>query len=373
MASGQREQDFPKTRPTGFHCEWVSGRSVQSEAGEHQLRVGEAHRKLERLGNVSGRALAEEDEDEVTQDGETRDEIEEKYVAHAAARYGEREKLEEVLKPDQVPGALKDKSGFTPLHFASCYGHSECVSYLLEHQADVHTLSVHAWTPLHVAARAGRTDCLKLLLNAGASVDARDQYEWTPLHNAACKGDVGAIAVLLKAGADIDCKDKDGWTALHFAARFNNVEAVELLIKNGASVTVHDVDGWTAVHNCARNGQIRCVQALLESKADVFATNRFGETPLHVAARKGKSKVVAIMSKIATKQGCLDRLRKVQDAAGNTAEDVASTTLLREMLNAEAHHEISWYQNVVSDERAKSATHHTKSSFGKQIGKCAVM
>eukprot|EP00961_Rhodomonas_salina_P074291 998019-Rhodomonas_salina.2 len=166
-----------------------------------------------RLGNVSGRALAEEDEDEVTQvprsamcyamrgteigyvlcdaryrdrlcamrcaDGETRDEIEvpptaisycylllspiptvtcyllplsppaisyrsllplsptaiayarrgtdggmrvqEKYVAHAAARYGEREKLEEVLKPDQVQLTCNEKKRGETL---SCYAYA---------------------------------------------------------------------------------------------------------------------------------------------------------------------------------------------------------------------------------------------------------
>ncbi len=75
-----------------------------------------------------------------------------------AACAGQRGKLAELLPPHAVPSALQDHAGFTPLHFAACYGHVDCVQYLLDHRADIAAESLHGWTPLHVAARAGRAE-----------------------------------------------------------------------------------------------------------------------------------------------------------------------------------------------------------------------
>jgi ankyrin repeat protein len=58
----------------------------------------------------------------------------------------------------------------TPLHIATRKGHADIVLFLLEHNADVTTLT-EGCTPLHIACDYGYYDCVLLLLKAGSPVD----------------------------------------------------------------------------------------------------------------------------------------------------------------------------------------------------------
>lgn len=98
---------------------------------------------------------------------------------HASARYGNLAKLQDhVSLPSCV--SEKDSAGFTPLHFAACYGHTPAVEILLERNAQVDCANPHGWTPLHVAARNGHEPGVKTLLvsegrQRGADRDAETQ------------------------------------------------------------------------------------------------------------------------------------------------------------------------------------------------------
>ncbi|KAG5189171.1 ankyrin repeat-containing domain protein [Tribonema minus] len=66
---------------------------------------------------------------------------------------------------------LKDVDAFTPLHFASNFGHSDTCEFLMQHGANVDARSRFRSVPLHFAAEHGRTDIM-LLLRGGAGADA---------------------------------------------------------------------------------------------------------------------------------------------------------------------------------------------------------
>jgi hypothetical protein len=84
---------------------------------------------------------------------------------HAASMYGDEDMVLQLVSESAC--AARDSAGFTPLHFAACYGHGGVLRVLLEARGDANAESVHGWTPLHLAARNGHVDCLRALLHAG--------------------------------------------------------------------------------------------------------------------------------------------------------------------------------------------------------------
>jgi len=257
---------------------------------------------------------------------------------HAAARYNTLSKLRKHIEEQRFN--TRDASGFTPLHFAACYGHAEAVGLLLQAKALVNEASQQGWSPLHVASRNGHHRCIVELLEAGSNLGLEDKLGMTALHNASCcVTDEGhkCVQELLQRGANVNQLDADGWTPLHFAARFNNVSAVLKLLEHNADPNKTDRDRWTPLHNSARNGRNRCVQELLDHGADLFLTTRYGETALHIACRKGKSKVVEKIMNGVEKLGSgkLTKLLSLTDIEGRTPEDVASSEYIRSLLRRE--------------------------------------
>jgi len=65
-------------------------------------------------------------------------------------------------------GAVVNRPGFAPLHFAAAGGDNAIVQILLDHYAYIDAESPNKVTPLMIAAREGQQDTVKLLLEAGA-------------------------------------------------------------------------------------------------------------------------------------------------------------------------------------------------------------
>lgn len=106
-----------------------------------------------------------------------------------------------------------NKSGYTPLMFASAYNQPETIKFLIDKEANLTTKEyLTEGNALHVAAR----------FNPQPDV----------------------IDTLIKNGFDIESKDKNGNTALLVAAQYNqNLEVVERLVELGADITVRNNDG----------------------------------------------------------------------------------------------------------------------------------
>jgi hypothetical protein len=92
---------------------------------------------------------------------------------------------------------------FTPLQFAACLGHTECVRLLLGAGADPNAcLTPNEQPPLFLAALDGHAMAVALLLDAGADRDGPDN-EATPLTQAATEGHIDCVRLLLRAGARV--------------------------------------------------------------------------------------------------------------------------------------------------------------------------
>jgi ankyrin repeat protein len=87
---------------------------------------------------------------------------------HDAARLGNRQQVESILKVSPQARDAKSPLGITPLHYAAMNADSGPLEALLAAGAAVNARDGEGRTPLHMAAFSTRATNAKLLLEAGA-------------------------------------------------------------------------------------------------------------------------------------------------------------------------------------------------------------
>ena len=94
--------------------------------------------------------------------------------------------------------------GMTALHWAARRGNVEMANTLLRAKASVTAVTrIGDYTPLHVASEVGSAPVVAALIKAGADPKALTTTGVTPLHLAALSGNASAITALVAAGADV--------------------------------------------------------------------------------------------------------------------------------------------------------------------------
>lgn len=189
------------------------------------------------------------------------------------------------------------RSGSTPLHIASCSGHSNAVRSLLEYGANVDVWDDKGQTPLHIASDNGHLNAVRLLLEYGANVTSRDNKGSTPLHLVSIKGNFDIVGLLIQHGADVNALDNNRSTPLHLALTNGNEKVAGFLIDNDANVNARDNKKSTPLHLASLSGNMDLVDRLLKGKADVNARDNRRRTPLHLASDTGSTKLVELLIK----------------------------------------------------------------------------
>jgi len=104
--------------------------------------------------------------------------------------------------------------GSPPLIIATLNGHSECVHFLLEEQAEIEQRNKFGWTPLLAACSRGQLMLSGYLIARKADIQSQDKLGRTPLHNAVAVGCDDLAKGLIEERADVNAKTKDGKTVL---------------------------------------------------------------------------------------------------------------------------------------------------------------
>jgi len=162
--------------------------------------------------------------------------------------------------------------------------------------ADVNETNKQGWTPLHFATVRGKTECARVLVEAGAALDPRTGTNKTPLHFAADRGFLEITKLLVENGADISAQDDEGWSPLHYAAEKNRVDVAAYLIELGAEVDLRSLRGGTPLHEASASAGPAMIQLLLDNGADRTITATNGKTPLDYALELGNGPAAALLN-----------------------------------------------------------------------------
>ncbi len=196
---------------------------------------------------------------------------------------------------------VKNKFGFSPLHYAALGGHEEVVELLLQQGATINTFNAQGLTPLFMASRDGHEKIVELLSSQQeANLESGDEEAHTPLCVAVANGHLRIFARLLRRGANPHAKDKNGMIPLHIAAKRGNTDAVKSLLKTldgGKRGNIDELDnaGNTPLLYASATGKKELVEALVLAGADRNARNRKGETSLELAQRLGHDSILPIL------------------------------------------------------------------------------
>jgi ankyrin repeat protein len=169
----------------------------------------------------------------------------------------------------------------TPLHVASCWGHTEIARVLLQHGADTEARDIGDHSPLGHVAREGHVELAQVLLEHGADANSQDILMCTPLHQASEAGQLAVAQVLLSYGADVTARCWNDQTPLHEA---NDEEIGRLLLEHGADANALDIKNRTPLHRVSELGHVGAVRVLLEHGVDANARDANNATPLHLAS-----------------------------------------------------------------------------------------
>ena len=218
---------------------------------------------------------------------------------HVAANFG----LLEIMQRRISYGAnvdILDEDGWTPLHLA-CSGLDENVGveFLVQHNADVNSLTKHRQTPLLILSQhTGSTKLFQYLLDHGAKPEIPGDDGWTCLHHAAGNRNLELCRILLGfSTVDIDAQDNDGDTPLHWMFIFPNAspELVEMFLDRGVKVNEQNKNSEGPLYKACTVGNVPATRLLLDHHADIDDDNVFGRTALHAALETNNLELVKLL------------------------------------------------------------------------------
>uniref|UniRef100_A0A452H5M7 Uncharacterized protein n=1 Tax=Gopherus agassizii TaxID=38772 RepID=A0A452H5M7_9SAUR len=227
-------------------------------------------------------------------------------AVHYAAAYGNRQNLELVSRL----GVGGSRSCLVPFGLQAYNGHCEALKTLAETLVNLDVRDHKGRTALYLATERGSTECVEVLTSHGASALVKEKKKkWTPLHAAAAYGNTDSLHLLIDNGerADItDVMDIHGQTPLMLAIMNGHVDCVHLLLEKGSTADAADRRGRTALHRGAVTGCEDCLGALLDHDAFVLCRDFKGRTPIHFASACGHSEILRTLLQAALSTDPLD-------------------------------------------------------------------
>jgi ankyrin repeat protein len=160
----------------------------------------------------------------------------------------------------------KNESGDSILHTMAIYGYNELINEMLNHSAELASVSNNSMRyPIHAAILNGQHECTKILSTIPGVEKLIDSKGRNALHYAAKYGDASMVSICLKSTISKNSVDSRQQTPLMLAAIAKNSSAVKELIDSGVQVNMTDDVNRSALHYAVEFGDIASLKLLLAS------------------------------------------------------------------------------------------------------------
>jgi ankyrin repeat protein len=202
---------------------------------------------------------------------------------HAACKIGDLSAVQDLLKHGADVSEKDISRGWTPLHYASTYGHLRVAELLVENSAEVNATDKNGMLPLAQAFRKGRISIRDINIHRGANVGMNTKWERPPGSRDAYL----CIALLLinrgsdldwikDIGSDVSDTSYCGMTPLQLACNSGYVSIAKLIIARGGDVNLAGRNGNTPLQQALGRNHTDCIQVVRTitiSKLDYWHVN----------------------------------------------------------------------------------------------------
>ena len=249
-----------------------------------------------------------------------------------AAFFGYANMLDNLLREMNSEKLSLDRA----LYWAARQGNSQCVQVLLKlAQLNINSKDIEMQTPLAAAAQNGHITCVRSLLSReDVDVNATSEKGRTPLSIAAGHGHLEIVNLLLpQMGIALNHEDYRGQTALFWAVSANSLPVVERFLsvegteQNHLDKSQRNVMSWAA-----EDGIMEMVRLLLRfPKVEPDQRDIRGRTPFNHAAQKGH---LDVMRHLLNNKHCHRRIDPLsRDHSGRNAHSWAASHGGSDVLN----------------------------------------
>lgn len=145
---------------------------------------------------------------------------------YLALQTGSLRAAEALIQASDIKLDRPNENGETPLMMAALKGREDWAKRLLDSGA---MLNREGWAPLHYAAAGPSPALVRLLVERGAQIDAPSPNGTTPLMMAAGYGDEASARWLLERKASASLRNQKDMNAADFARRAGRVKLAEAL------------------------------------------------------------------------------------------------------------------------------------------------
>lgn len=196
--------------------------------------------------------------------------------------------LNELLERGADP-TIKDKRGWTSVHFAAQIGSIRHLSLFIDNEKTKQLFSSQndlGQTPFLTAVFWSRKEVVSFMLENNVDFqDITDNKHDTALHIAARLNHPSLVHALLEHDVNLDAINDEGQTALMVAVVSWASEVAKLLLTFGASPNVQDKNGMTAFLLACQIGDLETVKTFLDSdNVDTYVTDNEGNNAVKFAS-----------------------------------------------------------------------------------------
>lgn len=215
---------------------------------------------------------------------------------HFAARIGDVNALQSLLREGELSVNSLDRERRTALHWAAKLGKLEAARILVRAGADLNAVDPEGDTPLILAAEEGHSSLITLLLEQGARTAILNKRKTSAFLAAGRRGDVATVTLLLERyQADANQADENEFTLLHRAASHSNPELARVLLKHGANPNACRSESITPLYEATSDGAVDVVRLLLEAGASVYPPKKDEWRPIDAVAGNGSVEIARML------------------------------------------------------------------------------